>query len=64
MAEHVERGQVEAALAIPEAAIPQLRKGALDVMYDNKLPYQVYGDISAPSTRGDGQQLHGHQEVV
>ncbi len=45
MAEHVERGQVEAALAIPEAAISQLRQGSLVVMYDNKLPYQVYADI-------------------
>ncbi len=45
MGEHVARGQVEAALAIPEAAISYLRKGELEVMYDNKLPYEVYGDI-------------------
>jgi len=45
MAEHVERGQVEAALAIPEAAISQLRKGTLEVMYDGKLPHEVYGEI-------------------
>lgn len=45
MPEHVERGQVEAALAIPEAAISQLRKGSLQVMYDGRLPYEVYGEI-------------------
>ena len=65
MAEHVERGQVEAALAIPEAAIRYLRKGELVVMYDNKLPYEVYGEIMQLRAPGrHGQQLHGHQEVV
>jgi hypothetical protein len=45
MPEHVVRGELEAALAIPEAAIPYLRKGELEVMYDGKLPYQVYDEI-------------------
>jgi ABC-type nitrate/sulfonate/bicarbonate transport system substrate-binding protein len=45
MPEHVVRGELEAALAIPEAAIPYMRKGELEVMYDGKLPYEVYGDI-------------------
>lgn len=52
MAEHVVRGQVEAALAIPEAAISQLRKGDLEVMYDGKLPYEVYGEIIGGSHKG------------
>ena len=51
MAEHVVRGQVEAALAIPEAAITYLRKGELVVMYDGKLPYEVYGDICSLRAR-------------
>ena len=45
MPEHVVRGELEAALAIPEAAIPYLRKGELEVMYDGKLPYEIYGEI-------------------
>jgi len=45
MPEHVVRGELEAALAIPEAAIPYLRKDELEVMYDGKLPYEIYGEI-------------------
>nr|MDT0657194.1 hypothetical protein [Micromonospora sp. DSM 115978] len=45
MAEHVDRGEVEAALVIPEAAISLLRQDKLKVMYENQLPYQVYGGI-------------------
>ena len=45
MPEHVIRGELEAALAIPEAAIPYMRKGELEVMYDGKLPYEIYGEI-------------------
>jgi ABC-type nitrate/sulfonate/bicarbonate transport system substrate-binding protein len=52
MPEHVKRGELEAALAIPEAAIGFLRKGELEVMYDNKLPYQVYGDICSCQHQG------------
>ncbi|GIE99983.1 ABC transporter substrate-binding protein [Paractinoplanes rishiriensis] len=45
MAEHVDRGEVEAALVIPEAAIGLLRQGKLKVMYDGKLPHEIYGPI-------------------
>jgi ABC-type nitrate/sulfonate/bicarbonate transport system substrate-binding protein len=52
MPEHVVRGELEAALAIPEAAIAHLRKGELEVMYDGKLPYEVYGDICSCEHQG------------
>jgi ABC-type nitrate/sulfonate/bicarbonate transport system substrate-binding protein len=45
MPEHLDRGEVEAALVIPEAAIPQLRRGRFRVLYDNRLPYELYGGI-------------------
>lgn len=45
MPQQVVSGEIEAALAIPEAAVPQLRQGELEVMYDGKLPFEVYGDI-------------------
>jgi ABC-type nitrate/sulfonate/bicarbonate transport system substrate-binding protein len=48
------RGDCEAAAVIPEAAIPQLRKGELEVMYDGKLPFQLYQEF-APNNDG---QLH------
>lgn len=52
MPEHVTRGELEAALAIPEAAISQLRKGELEVMYDGKLPWQVYSEIVGHEHKG------------
>lgn len=52
MAEHLERGDVEAALVIPEAAIKQLREKTLTVMYDGRLPYQIYGGICGCSHHG------------
>lgn len=45
------RGDCEAAAVIPEAAIPQLRKGELEVMYDGKLPFQLYQEF-APNSDG------------
>ncbi|BCB82997.1 ABC transporter substrate-binding protein [Phytohabitans suffuscus] len=45
MAEHVDRGEVEAALVIPEAAIGLLRQGKLKVMYEGRLPHEIYGPI-------------------
>lgn len=48
------RGDCEAAAIIPEAAVPQLRKGELEIMYDGKLPFQLYDEF-APSADG---QLH------
>lgn len=46
------RGDCEAAAVIPEAAIPQLRKGELEIMYDGKLPFQLYKEF-APNSDGD-----------
>ncbi|GAA0994664.1 ABC transporter substrate-binding protein [Acrocarpospora macrocephala] len=48
------RGDCEAAAIIPEAAVPQMRKGELEIMYDGKLPFQLYQEF-APSNDG---QLH------
>lgn len=52
MAEHVDRGEVEAALVIPEAAIGLLRQQKLKVLYDNKLPFEIYGGICSCQHRG------------
>ncbi|MQA06442.1 MAG: ABC transporter substrate-binding protein [Streptosporangiales bacterium] len=52
MAEHVERGELEAALVIPEAAIGLLRKKKLEVMYGGKFPWQIYGGICECQHRG------------
>ena len=49
--ENLLRGDCEAAAIIPEAAIPQLRKGELEVMYDGKLPFQLYKEF-APDSDG------------
>ncbi|HZD67587.1 MAG TPA: ABC transporter substrate-binding protein [Actinomycetes bacterium] len=46
MPELVVRKQLEAALAIPEAAVPFLRKGQLEVMYGGKAPWEIYQQIS------------------
>jgi ABC-type nitrate/sulfonate/bicarbonate transport system substrate-binding protein len=48
------RGDCEAAAVIPEAAVPQLRKGELELMYGGKLPFQLYQEF-APQNDG---QLH------
>lgn len=45
MPEQVVKGELEAALAIPEAAVPHLREGKLEVMYGGKLPYEIYSGI-------------------
>lgn len=45
MPEQVVRGNLEAALAIPEAAVKFLRTGKLEVMYGGKLPWQIYQGI-------------------
>ncbi|MFY1632428.1 ABC transporter substrate-binding protein [Solwaraspora sp. WMMB335] len=52
MAEHVDRGEVEAALVIPEAAISLLRQDRLRVMYGNQLPYEIYGGICSCQHQG------------
>lgn len=40
------RGDCEAATAIPEAAIPYLREGEIEIMYDGRLPFQIYGELA------------------
>jgi ABC-type nitrate/sulfonate/bicarbonate transport system substrate-binding protein len=45
------RGDCEVAAVIPEAAVPQLRKGELEIMYDGKLPFQLYAEF-APDSDG------------
>lgn len=45
------RGDCEVAAIIPEAAVPQLRKGELELMYDGKLPFQLYDEF-APDADG------------
>lgn len=45
MPELVVRGELEAALAIPEAAVPFLREGKLEVMYGGKTPFELYQEI-------------------
>ena len=45
------RGDCEAAAIIPEAAVPQMRKGELELMYDGKSPFQLYQEF-APNNDG------------
>ena len=45
------RGDCEAAAIIPEAAVPQMRKGELEMMYDGKSPFQLYKEF-APNPDG------------
>jgi ABC-type nitrate/sulfonate/bicarbonate transport system substrate-binding protein len=45
MPELVTRGECEVAAAIPEAAIPLLRTGELEIMYDGRGPWQIYQEI-------------------
>ena len=52
MPQMVTSGDLEAALAIPEAAVPQMRKGELEVMYDGRLPWQVYSEIIGEEHQG------------
>lgn len=52
MPEHLANGEIEAALAIPEAAVPFLREGKLEVMYDGKLPHEIYGGICSCTHAG------------
>lgn len=45
------RKDCEVAAVIPEAAVPQLRKGELEIMYGGKLPFQLYNEF-APKKDG------------
>ena len=40
------RGDCEAAVVIPEAAAPHLRVGEIEIMYEGKMPFQLYKDFS------------------
>jgi hypothetical protein len=44
MPELVRDGECTVAAAIPEAAVPLLRTGDIEIMYDGRLPFQVYQD--------------------
>lgn len=46
------RGDCEVAAIIPEAAVPQLRTGELEIMYGGKLPFQLYDEF-APKADGE-----------
>lgn len=51
--ELVVRGEVAACICVPEGAISALRKGEIEIMYDGRLPWQVYQDISpVPDHKG------------
>lgn len=52
MPERLVRGDLEAALAIPEAAVPFMRKGQIKVMYGGKLPWQIYDQICSCRHKG------------
>lgn len=47
------RGDCEVAAVIPEAAVPQMRKGELEIMYGGKLPFQLYSEFDPLS---DGEK--------
>ncbi len=40
------RGDCEAAVVIPEAAVPHLRSGEIEIMYDGRMPFQLYNEFS------------------
>ena len=40
------RGDCEAAVVIPEAAVPHLRAGEIEIMYDGQMPFQLYSSFS------------------
>lgn len=71
MPELVVRNQLEAALAIPEAAVPFLRNGELEVMYGGEAPWEIYQEIGPlPDHKGvmgnnfiaTEEWFDGHQE--
>lgn len=47
------RGDCEVAVAIPEAAVPHLREGDIELMYGGQMPFQLYKTF--PSSPDDGQ---------
>lgn len=52
MPELVDRGQCVVAAAIPEAAVPLLRSGELELMYDGRSPWLIYQEICDCDHRG------------
>jgi hypothetical protein len=63
MPEHLDRGDVEAALVIPDAAIGLLRQKRLRVLYDNKLPYEIYGGLCGCQHRGVMGNLEKDEDI-
>lgn len=52
MPELVDRGECTVAAAIPEAAVPLLRSGDLEIMYDGRSPWRIYQEICECDHRG------------
>ncbi|HEX4980205.1 MAG TPA: hypothetical protein VFV63_00820 [Ilumatobacteraceae bacterium] len=50
------RGDCEVAAVIPEAAVPQLREGSIELMYDGKAPFQLYTEF-APVSDGENHVM-------
>jgi ABC-type nitrate/sulfonate/bicarbonate transport system substrate-binding protein len=48
--ENLMRGDCEAAVIIPEAAAPWLRRGDLVLMYDGQMPFQMFQDFPGVET--------------
>jgi ABC-type nitrate/sulfonate/bicarbonate transport system substrate-binding protein len=48
--ENLMRGDCEAAVIIPEAAAPWLRRGDLVLMYDDQMPFQMYQEFPGVET--------------
>lgn len=48
--ENLMRGDCEAAVIIPEAAAPWLRRGDLVLMYDGQMPFQMFKDFPGVET--------------
>lgn len=40
------RGDCEVAVVIPEAAVPNLRVGEIEIIYDGQMPFQLYNTFS------------------
>ena len=45
MPELVARGELEACVCIPEAAVPFLRTGEMEVMYDGQTPFEIFQEV-------------------
>ena len=52
MPELIARGECEVAAPIPEAAVPLLRTGELEIMYDGRSPWRIYQEICECDHKG------------